>query len=101
MQADTKQAGRLVVIDKVCEQQKYMYENKVYSVPDRSVSISQLYIRPSVRGKAAAPAEFGAKMDLILDEKGMARIAKLSFDAYNESDVLIAAAERYLERTGH
>lgn len=31
----------------------------------------------------------------------MARIEKLSFDAYNESDVLIAAAERYYERTGH
>lgn len=31
----------------------------------------------------------------------MARIEKLSFDAYNESDVLIAATERYYERTGH
>lgn len=36
-----------------------------------------------------------------LAEKGMARIEKMSFDAYNESDVLIAAAERYFERTGH
>ena len=45
--------------------------------------------------------EFGAKMDLSLDEKGMARIEKMSFDAYNESDVLIAAVERYFERTGH
>ena len=96
-----KQAKRLAVIDKVCEQQKYMYENKVHSVPDRIVSISQPYIRPIVRGKAAAPVEFGAKLDLSLDEKGMARIEKLSFDAYNESDVLIAAAERYIERTGH
>ena len=45
--------------------------------------------------------EFGAKTDLSLDEKGMARIEKMSFDAYNESDVLIAAVERYFERTGH
>ena len=96
-----RQAECLAVIDKVCEQQKYMYENKVHSVPDRIVSISQPYIRPIVRGKAAAPVEFGAKMDLSLDEKGMARIEKLSFDAYNESDVLIVAAERYYERTGH
>lgn len=36
-----------------------------------------------------------------LAEKGMARIEKMSFDSYNESDVLIAAAERYFERTGH
>lgn len=55
-----KQAKRLAVIDKVYEQQKYMYENKVHSVPDRIVSISQPYIRPIVRGKAAAPVEFGA-----------------------------------------
>ena len=96
-----KQTERLAVIDKVYEQQKYMYKNKVHSVPDRIVSISQPYIRPIVRGKAAAPVEFGAKMDFSLDEKGMARIEKMSFDAYNESDVLIAAVERYFERTGH
>lgn len=40
-------------------------------------------------------------MDLRLDEKGIARIEKLSLDAYNENDVLIAAIERYYERTGH
>ena len=58
-----KQARRLAVIDKVYEQQKYMYENNVHSIPDRIVSISQPCIRPIVRGKAAAPVEFGAKMD--------------------------------------
>ncbi len=52
-----KQTERLAVIDKVYEQQKYMYKNKVHSVPDRIVSISQPYIRPIVRGKAAAPVE--------------------------------------------
>ena len=41
-----------------------MYDNRVHSVPDRIVSISQPYIRPIVRGKAAAPVEFGAKLDL-------------------------------------
>ena len=97
----TKQSERLHVIDKVYEQQKYMYENKVHSVPDRIVSISQPYIRPIVRGKAAAPVEFGAKLDLSLDEKRMARIERMSFDAYNESDVLISAVERYKARTGH
>lgn len=45
-------------ICKVYEQQKYMYENKVHSVPDRIVSISQPYIRPIVRGKAAAERYF-------------------------------------------
>lgn len=40
-------------------------------------------------------------MDISLDEKGKARIEELSFDAYNEGDVLIAATERYYERAGH
>ena len=96
-----KLSDRLAVIRKVYEQQQYMYENRTHSVPDRIVSISQPYIRPIVRGKAKTPTEFGAKLDLSLDEYGMARIEKQSFDAYNESDVLITAAERYHERTGH
>ena len=97
----TKDAGRLTVIRKVYEQQLYMYENKVHSVPDRIVSISQPYIRPIVRGKAKAPTEFGAKLDLSIDDHGMARVERQSFEAYNESDVLIEAIERYKERTGH
>ena len=96
-----KQAARLSVLHQVYEQQQYMYENNTHTVPDRIVSISQPYIRPIVRGKAAAPVEFGAKLDLSIDENGMARLEKLSFDAYNESAVLIGAIERYRERTGH
>lgn len=78
-----------------------MYENQVHTVPNRIVSISQPYIRPIVRGKAKAPTEFGAKLDLSIDDNGMARIEKQSFDAYNDSDVLIGAVERYYEWIGH
>ncbi len=45
--------------------------------------------------------EFGAKLDRSLDEDGMAHIEKLSFDAYNESDALITAVQRYFGRNGH
>ncbi len=93
-------ADRLDVIRRVYEQQKYMYDNKVHSVPDRIVSISQPYIRPIVRGKAKSPTEFGTKLDMSIDDNGMARIEKQSFDAYNESDVLIGAIENYRNRTG-
>lgn len=96
-----KQAKRLSVLYQVYEQQWYMYENNTHTVPDRIVSISQPYIRPIVRGKAAVPVEFGAKLDLSIDGSGMARLERLSFDAYNESDVLTGAIERYRERTGH
>ena len=92
---------QLATIRTLVEQQQYMYDNKVHSVPDRIVSISQPYIRPIVRGKAKAPVEFGAKLDLSIDENGIARLERLSFDAYNESDVLITAVENYKSRTGH
>ena len=78
-----------------------MYRNKTHKVPDRIVSISQPYIRPIVRGKAKTPTEFGIKLDMSVDGHGMARIEKQSFDAYNESDVLIGAIENYYTRTGH
>ena len=73
---------RLEIIRKVFEQQQYMYENGTHSVKDRIVSISQPYIRPIVRGKAKAPVEFGAKLDMSIDEGGFARLERLSFDAY-------------------
>lgn len=78
-----------------------MYGNQVHTILDRIVNISQPYIRPIVRGKDAAPVEFGAKLDLGIDENSMARLEKLSYDAYNESDVLISAIEGYRERSGY
>ena len=96
-----KQLKRLQVIRELYEQQKYMYDHKFHSVKDRIVNISQPYIRPIVRGKAKAPVEFGAKLDMSIDENGIARLEKLSFDAYNECDVLIGTIENYRERTGH
>lgn len=90
-----------LTIRKLYEQQKYMYDNKTHSVQERIVSISQPYLRPIVRGKSKAPVEFGVKYDVSIDEKGHARLEKLSFDAYNESTVFIDAMERYKDRMGH
>ena len=98
---DEHLSKQLETIRVLVEQQQYMYDNKVHSVPDRIVSISQPYIRPIVRGKAKAPVEFGAKLDLSVDERGLARLERLSFDAYNEADVFISAVENYKMRTGH
>ncbi len=95
-----KQLKRISVIRELFEQQEYMYRNKVHSVKNRIVSISQPYIRPIVRGKAKSPTEFGAKLDMSIDENGIARLEKLSFDAYNEQDVLISAIKKYKMRTG-
>lgn len=96
-----KQLQRIRVINELYEQQEYMYKNNTHSVKDRICSISQPYIRPIVRGKAKAPTEFGAKLDMSIDENGIARLEKLSFDAYNECDVLIGTIMNYHQRTGH
>lgn len=97
---NTKEQSLYETIKKLYEQQKYMYDNKIHKVEDRIVSITQPWLQPIVRGKIKAPVEFGAKLDLSLDSKGYARIEKISFDAFNESNDLQEAAERYKERTG-
>lgn len=86
---------------KLYDQQKYMFDNKTHRVDDRIVSISQPYLRPIVRGKVKAPVEFGAKYDVSIDEKGHARLEKISFDPYNESTIFQDVMERYKKRTGH
>lgn len=95
-----KENKLLQVLDKVHEQQKFMYDNKVHTIENRIVSISQPYIRPIVRGKSKAQVEFGAKLDLSIVD-GFGRIEKISFEAYNESEVLANVIERYKQRTGH
>lgn len=82
-------------------QQKYMFDAKTHRVENRIVSISQPWIRPIVRGKAKAPVEFGAKYDVSIDEKGHARLEKVSFDPYNENTTFQSAVEAYFQRTGH
>ena len=46
----SKEISLLMTIYKLYEQQQYMYQNKVHSVENRIVSISQPWIRPIVRG---------------------------------------------------
>lgn len=98
---DTRDIQMLVTIYKVYEQQEYMYQNRVHSVPERIVSLSQPWVRPIVRGKVKAPVEFGAKLEISIDEEGYGRLEKVSFDAYNESSSLKEAVERYKTRTGY
>ncbi|GEM_PF-6214588 len=48
---EAREIPLLLTIFKLYEQQQYMYDNKVHSVENRIVSISQPWIRPIVRGK--------------------------------------------------
>ena len=95
-----RQTERLDTIRNVYEQQKYMYDNRTHSVPDRIVSVSQPFVRPIVRGKAGKPVEFGAKLDISVVD-GWTRLECCSFDAYNEAENLREMAERFRAREGH
>jgi len=95
-----RKGDRLAAIRTLCEQQKYMYDYRCHTVPDRIVSVSQPFLRPIVRGKAGKPVEFGAKLDISV-VNGWTRLECFSFDAYNEAGNLAAMAERFREREGH
>lgn len=89
----------LLVVSEVYRQQRKMYDEKTYSVPGRIVSLSQPHVRPIVRGKTAAPVEFGAKISAA---KGgdFAYLDRLSWDAYNEAGDLPRHVEAYRRRFG-
>ena len=96
-----KNKNKLDIVLKVYNQQKEMYQNKTHRCEDRIVSLSEPFVRPIVRGKVKSPVEFGAKLDLSIDNNGNARVEKISFDAYNESEMLKSIVERYYERNGY
>lgn len=94
-----KQADRLNLATTVYEQQRMMFESGTHSVPRRIVSLAQPWVRPIVRGKAHANTEFGAKLHISLVD-GYARIERLDFEPYNESEDFWKAVYRYHDRYG-
>jgi hypothetical protein len=88
------------VIRQLYDQQFEMYQDKKRRVENRIVSIHQPWVRPIVRGKAKAPVEFGAKIEVALLD-GYARVEDLRWDAFNESGTLQASVKRYKEITGY
>lgn len=95
-----KQAERLNIVTTVYEQQRIMFESRTHSIPRRIVSLAQPWVRPIVRGKAHANTEFGAKLHISL-VNGYARIERLDFESYNESEDFWKAVYRYHARYGH
>ena len=89
----------LKTIKTLYEQQLYMHEERVHSVEDRIVSITQPHIRPIPRGKANAKTEFGAKVVLSI-VNGYTFIDYISYDNYNEGILLRDSIQKYKERFG-
>lgn len=95
-----KQYHDLLVISELYRQQHLMFEQRVHSVKDRIISISQPHIRPIVRGKAKAKTEFGAKLSASVVD-GFCFADRISFDAYNEGEDLPGQIEAFHRRYGH
>jgi len=56
-------------------------------------------VRPIVRGKARTAVEFGAKISVSV-QNGFPFLHRISWDAYNEGDDLIAQAEKFKQDNG-
>ena len=89
----------LLVVSEVYRQQRTMYQAKTHTVADRIVSLSQPHVRPIVRGKAAAPVEFGAKLSVARVGR-FAYLDRLSWDAYHEAGDLPRQVAAYRRRFG-
>ena len=96
---DRHQYKYLLVIQTLYEQQAKMYVEKKHSIEHRIVSIHQPHVRPIVRGKANAPVEFGAKINISL-VKGFVFLEDISWEAFNEGTRLMDTVERYKKRFG-
>jgi hypothetical protein len=91
----------LLAIHTLYDQQRQMHTQRVHSVADRIVSISQPHVRPIVRGKAGKKVEFGAKASISHQKDGYVSLDTLSWDAYNESSDLPKQIESYKRRFGY
>lgn len=88
------------IIQYVYEQQDGMYRSRSRRCDDRIVNLSQPHVRPIIRGKVSKGTEFGAKLSVSMVD-GIALVDHISWDAFNESQDLIAQIERYKQRYGH
>ena len=88
------------IIQYVYEQQDGMYKSRSRRCDDRIVNISQPHVRPIVRGKVSKGTEFGAKLSVSMVD-GIALVDHIGWDAFNESQDLIAQIERHKQRYGH
>ena len=76
-----------------------MHSQRVHTVADRIVSISQPHAPSS--GASRQASGFGASFSISYQSEGYVSVDKLSWDAYNESADLPAQIETYKERFGY
>jgi hypothetical protein len=85
---------KLLACSELHRQQNMLINSETRSIPHRLVNLVQRHVRPIVRGKARTAVEFGAKISVSV-QNGFPFLHRISWDAYNEGDDLIAQAEKY------
>jgi transposase, IS5 family len=98
-----KKKPRVKAIRRALRQQLQHIRRNLETIRDRYGSdltgLSQPHVRPIVRGKTAAPVEFGVKISAA-KVGDFAYLDRLSWDAYNESGDLTRHVEAYRRRFG-
>jgi len=90
----------LGTVDKVLEQQQFLFDNPHERVQDRIVSLHKPYVRPIKRGKENKSTEFGMKLHKVQVD-GVSFIDYMSFDNFNESTRLKACVDKHKDQFGH
>jgi hypothetical protein len=90
---------KLLACSELHRQQTILINSDTRSIPHRLVNLVQRHVRPIVRGKARTAVEFGAKISVSV-QNGFPFLHRISWDAYNEGDDLIAQAEKYKQDNG-
>jgi hypothetical protein len=89
----------LETIQKVFEQQKFMFDTKTHKCQQRIVNLYQPHVRPIVRGKDKAKTEFGSKIN-VSEVDGFCRIDRFSWEAFNESTDVRLQVENFKKLYG-
>lgn len=95
-----KEKEHIETIKKVYEQQQEMVVENKHRVADRIVNIHQPHVRPIVRGKEKAKAEFGSKIQVSYVD-GFSMIERLDWNNFNEGLYLVETVENYKKRYGY
>ena len=97
---DKHQYRYLSIVSELYRQQLEMHQENKHSIAHRIVSIHQPHVRPIVRGKSGKNVEFGAKINVSL-ENGYARIDQFNFEAFNEGTCMMEQLENYNKLHGY
>ncbi|MFV1977076.1 MAG: transposase [Candidatus Scalindua sp.] len=89
----------IATVEKILEQQQYLFDNPQGRVEERIVSLHKPYVRPIKRGKENKSTEFGMKLHKVQVD-GVSQIDRMSFDNFNECTRLQPCVQEHKNQFG-